>query len=149
MCISLCIFSPSVLAMLGVMLSCLLLDFHTAPAVAFSWQCFASSCKQWARPAAALQKGGVVTIADHRGNCIAFWLSVPSLQAVPSFACSVASLSLFPGPSLPGTHGLSHTCLPGCLLDGGKPFACRAEFVTILVPPPPQVFGDRRVSTPM
>ena len=35
-----------------------------------------------------------VSSVHHRGNCISFWLSVPPLQVVPSFACSVASLSL-------------------------------------------------------
>ena len=31
-----------------------------------------------------------------RGNCILFSRTIPSLQVAPSFACSVASLSLYP-----------------------------------------------------
>ena len=37
---------------------------------------------------------------------ITFKLSVSSLQVASSFACSVASLSLFPDHYLPGHHNL-------------------------------------------
>ena len=39
-----------------------------------------------------------VALASHtRADSTPFWLTFPPLQAVPSFACSVASLSRFPG----------------------------------------------------
>ena len=43
------------------------------------------------------EKDGVAHLAHTRGHCISFWLSVPPLQVAPSFACSVASLSRYPG----------------------------------------------------
>ena len=43
------------------------------------------------------KKGVVAHHALARGHCIAFWLSIPSLQVAPRFACSVASLSRSPG----------------------------------------------------
>ena len=39
---------------------------------------------------------------------------LPSLLAVPSLACSVASLSLCPGGYLPDQHSLQSTGLAGC-----------------------------------
>ena len=47
----------------------------------------------WAR-ASGSEKGwsGAPSVRS-RGNCISFWPSIPPLQVVPSFACSVASLS--------------------------------------------------------
>ena len=43
------------------------------------------------------QKDAVAHLAHSRGFCISFWPSVPPLQVAPSFACSVASLSRYPG----------------------------------------------------
>ena len=50
-----------------------------------------------ARLGGDMEKGGVVLASHTRADCTPFWLIFPPLQAVPSFACSVASLSRFPG----------------------------------------------------
>ena len=42
-------------------------------------------------------KDAVAHLVHSRGHCISFWLSVPPLQVAPRFACSVASLSRYPG----------------------------------------------------
>ena len=63
----------------------------------------------------SFQKGGVVLASHTRADCASFWLTFPPLQAVPSFACSVASLSRFPGHQLPGWRGLHREILAGCL----------------------------------
>ena len=42
--------------------------------------------------------GGVAHLLSYRDDCLAFWLIVPPLLIVPSLACSVASLSLYPEP---------------------------------------------------
>ena len=41
---------------------------------------------------------GVAHLLIYRDVCLAFWLIVPPLLIVPSLACSVTSLSLYPGP---------------------------------------------------
>ena len=41
---------------------------------------------------------GVAHLLIYRDDCLAFWLIVPPLLIVPSLACSVASLSLYPEP---------------------------------------------------
>ena len=41
--------------------------------------------------------GGVARVLLSRGPCSLFWPTVPPLQVVPSFACSVSSLSRYPG----------------------------------------------------
>ena len=41
---------------------------------------------------------GVAHLLIYRDVCLAFWLIVPPLLIVPSLACSVASLSLYPEP---------------------------------------------------
>jgi hypothetical protein len=43
-------------------------------------------------------------VGRHKGEPIAFHLRISSLQAASGFACSVASLSLFPYHYLPGHH---------------------------------------------
>ena len=68
--------------------------------------------------------GGVVHLTHTRGHCITFWPSVPPLQVAPSFACSVASLSRFPGHQLPGFHSLRHVILADYLLGQGGPSTC-------------------------
>ena len=50
-------------------------------------------------PTAVKEKiGGVAHLLSYRDDCLAFWLIVPPLLIVPSLACSVASLSLYPEP---------------------------------------------------
>jgi len=49
-------------------------------------------------------KGGVVCWAPGSGADIALHLRISSLQAASGFACSVASLSLFPNHYLAGHH---------------------------------------------
>ena len=44
-----------------------------------------------------INKDAVAHLVHSRGYCISFWLSVPPLQVAPRFACSVASLSRYPG----------------------------------------------------
>ena len=40
----------------------------------------------------------VAHLLNYREDCLAFWLIIPPLLIVPSLACSVASLSLYPEP---------------------------------------------------
>ena len=42
--------------------------------------------------------GLVAHLLNYREDCLAFWLIIPPLLIVPSLACSVASLSLYPEP---------------------------------------------------
>ena len=44
------------------------------------------------------KKEGVAHLLTCRDDCLAFWLIIPPLLIVPSLACSVASLSLYPKP---------------------------------------------------
>ena len=72
-------------------------------------------------PRALLSDGGII---KHRRSwwllsCteappVPFRRVLPSLLAVPSLACSVASLSLCPGGYLPDQHPLQSTGLAGC-----------------------------------
>ena len=66
---------------------------------AFCQSCFCCGWFVWS--VSPLEKKGKKGVVVHhaliRGLCIAFWLSVPSLQVAPSFACSVASLCRYPG----------------------------------------------------
>ena len=71
-------------------------------------------------------------------TCVAFWPSIPPLQVVPSFACSVASLSRCPGHQLPGRHGLRQVILADYLLDQGGPSTCIAGHVALQCTPSPQ-----------
>ena len=49
------------------------------------------------RQEGAQKMSGVARVLQGRGHRIPFWLTVPPLQVVPSFACSVSSLSRYPG----------------------------------------------------
>ena len=95
------------------------------------------------------KKGVVVHHALIRGLCTAFWLSVPSLQVAPSFACSVASLCQFPGLQLPGHHSLRHGDLADYLLEWGEPSTCHAGLNKLCYTPSPSPSrGNRRLDTP-
>ena len=84
-----------------------------------------------------------------RGLCITFWLSVPSLQVAPRFACSVASLSQSPGHQLPGHHSLRHGALADYLLEWGEPSTCHAGLNKLCYTPSPSPpRGNRRLDTP-
>ena len=95
------------------------------------------------------KKGGVTHLAHTRGHCITFWPSVPPLQVAPSFACSVASLSRFPGHQLPGFHSLRHGILADYLLGQGGPSTCvTGHAVLQCAPSPKPPLGNRRLDTP-
>ena len=66
----------------------------------------------------------VVQLASTRGHCLTFNSTIPPLQVAPSFACSVASLSLCLGFQLPGRHGLHHVILADYLLGWGRVSTC-------------------------
>ena len=102
------------------------------------------------RAYAQIQKKGVVVHhALIRGLCITFWLSVPSLQVAPRFACSVASLSQSPGHQLPGHHSLRHGALADYQLEWGEPSTCHAGLNKLCYTPSPSPpRGDRRLDTP-
>ncbi len=98
---------------------------------------------------AVWKKGGVTHLAHTRGHCITFWPSVPPLQVAPSFACSVASLSRFPGHQLPGFHSLRHGILADYLLGQGGPSTCvTGQAVLQCTPSPKPPLGNRRLDTP-
>ena len=93
--------------------------------------------------------GGVARVAHRRGHCAPFWLIFPPLQVAPSFACSVASLSRFPGHQLPGCRRLHSGILTDYQLGWGKPstwFARRADAPSHSNTFIPQ--GNRRMDTP-
>jgi hypothetical protein len=54
-------------------------------------------------------KGEVACCAPGSGADIALHLRISSLQVTSGFACSVASLSLFPNHYLPGQHNFRCT----------------------------------------
>ena len=100
-------------------------------------------------PYASKKKGGVAHLAHSRGHCITFWPSVPPLQVAPSFACSVASLSRFPGHQLPGFRSLRHGILADYLLGQGGPSTCvTGHAVLQCTPSPKPPPGNRRLDTP-
>ena len=72
----------------------------------------------------------------------------PPLKVVPSFACSVASLSRCPGHQLPGCHSLRRGILADYLLDRGGPSTCRAGHIVLQCTPSPNSRRDRRQRAP-
>ena len=58
-----------------------------------------------------------------RGCHIVFWRLFQPLQRVPMLACSVASLSCYPGHQLIGQYSLHCNALAGYLLGKGPPSA--------------------------
>ena len=94
------------------------------------------------------KRRAVVYFAHSRGNCAAFWSRIPSLQGAPSFACSVASLSLFPDLQLPGRHGLRHGALADYLLDWGEPSTCSTGHAMLQHTPTHQVGPLQELDTP-
>jgi hypothetical protein len=71
------------------------------------------------------------------GPDITFELSISSLQAASSFACSVASLSLLPDHYLPGHHNLHWKVLADHRFDCGELPACAVALTEIQFSPPP------------
>ena len=72
--------------------------------------------------------GCSVAASATRDHCLGFRATVSPLPVVPSFACSVASLSRFPGLERPGCQGLRPENLAGHRLgvDGAR---CPQELV--------------------
>ena len=84
------------------------------------WSCAAQI---WSRAI-----GCSVAASATRDHCLGFRATVSPLPVVPSFACSVASLSRFPGLERPGCQGLRPENLAGHWLgvDGAR---CPQELV--------------------
>ena len=72
------------------------------------------------------EKGGVMQLRHVRGCCTVFWKPVQPLQRVPRLACSVASLSLYPGHQLLECYSLHCKTLTGYLLGKEPPSAYTA-----------------------
>ena len=84
------------------------------------------------------KKSGVVHLAHSRGHCSSFWPSVPPLQVAPSIACSVASLSRFPGLQLPRSCSLHYKISTDYLLGWGEPSTRSAERAVLQSTPLPK-----------
>ena len=69
------------------------------------------------------QKGVVMQLRHARGCHIVFWKPVQPLQRVPRLACSVASLSWYPGHQLLECYSLHCKTLTGYLLGKELPSA--------------------------
>ena len=80
--------------------------------------------------------GEQVDIAQGR-QLEAFKSSIPSLQVVASFACSVASLSRSPAFQLPGHHHLHDDVLADHQFDWGGLSTCTSALAQCLLPPSP------------
>ena len=80
----------------------------------------------------------VVNLLLHRGHCNLFSHTIPPLQAAPSFACSVASLSRFPDHQLPGCSHLRERILADYLLGWGAASARRAGHAQRQTTPSPE-----------
>ena len=85
----------------------------------------------------------VVNLLLHRGHCNSFSHTIPPLQAAPSFACSVASLSRFPDHQLPGCSHLRERILADCLLGWGAASAQSAGHAQLQTTPSPKPERNR------
>ena len=92
---------------------------------------------------AALAKGGVAVARRVRADSAPFWHMIPPLQAAPSFACSVASLSRFPDHQLPGCSHLRGRILADCLLGWGAASAQSAGHAQLQTTPSPKPERNR------
>ena len=81
-CVFVCL---RVRALICCLSDCVCARFAGFARLAF-WTC-------WVRASGVVKGWSGAPSVHSRGNCISFWLSIPPLQVVPSFACSVASLS--------------------------------------------------------
>ena len=88
-------------------------------------------------------KGQVALATRTRGYCRSFWLTFPPLQAAPSFACSVASLSRFPDHQLPGCSHLRERILADYLLGWGAASAQSAGHAQLQTTPSPKPERNR------
>ena len=70
-----------------------------------------------------IQKSHVAHVLQISGYCIPFWITISSLRVMPSFACSVSSLSRCPGHSPPGVLSLHEASPVGYPLVWGNPSA--------------------------
>ena len=70
-----------------------------------------------------IQKGGVMQLRHARGCHMVFWKPIQPLQRVPRLACSVGSLSLYPGHQLLECYSLHCKTLAGYLLGKELPSA--------------------------
>ena len=74
----------------------------------------------------ASRKGVVMQFSHARGCHMVFWKPVPPLQRVPRLACSVASLSRYPGHQLLRSCSLHCKTFTGYLLGKELPSAYTA-----------------------
>ena len=81
----------------------------------------------------------VVHAVCPRSNCITLRPDIPPLKSPLSFACSVASLSQFPGHDQPGHRSVRRVAPAECHLGWDKPSSCSARSAqspTLEQPPP-------------
>ena len=89
-----------------------------------------------------MKKGGVTQLRHTRGCHTVFWKPVQPLQRVPRLACSVASLSCYPGHQLLKCYSLHHNTLAGYLLGKELPSAYTVALSMQHCIPAPEVTAE-------
>ena len=90
----------------------------------------------------SIQKGGVMQLRHARGCHMVFWKPVQPLQRVPRLACSVASLSWYPGHQLLKCYSLHCKTLADYLLGKELPSAYTVTHSMQDCIPAPQVTAE-------
>ena len=93
-----------------------------------------------------MKKGGVMQLRHARGCHMVFWEPIQPLQRVPRLACSVASLSWYPGHQLLKCYSLHCKTLTGYLLGKELPSAYTVTHSMQHCIPAPQVTAEPKMN---